>query len=107
MVQAYASEIAQSLGLDTVLAADAAAARRILAARTDIVLVFTDINMPGDMNGIQLAAAIRDRWPPIHLILTSGAQIPVADEMPARGVFLKKPYSVGHLEEALQSFRLQ
>jgi CheY-like chemotaxis protein len=44
----------------------------ILETRQDIHLVFTDIDMPGSMDGLKLAAAVRDRWPPVHIIITTG-----------------------------------
>ncbi len=53
------------------------------------------------MNGILLAAVIHDRWPPIEIILTSGAIVPAAALIPHRGVFVPKPYSQGQLEIAL------
>jgi two-component system, response regulator PdtaR len=63
------------------------------SARTDIRIVFTDIDMPGSMNGLKLAAAVRGRWPPIEIILTSGYYNVRPEEIPARGVFLRKPYN--------------
>jgi CheY-like chemotaxis protein len=48
----------------------------VLERRRDIELVITDINMPGSMDGLRLAAAIRDRWPPIHLIVVTGVAPP-------------------------------
>jgi CheY-like chemotaxis protein len=44
----------------------------ILEGRLDINVVFTDIQMPGSMDGLKLAAAVRDRWPPIMIVATSG-----------------------------------
>jgi two-component system, response regulator PdtaR len=60
-------------------------------------VVFTDIEMPGSTDGIKLARAIRDRWPPIELILTSGKDRLEGDAIPARGQFLSKPYDPGVL----------
>jgi CheY-like chemotaxis protein len=52
--------------------ANADEAIRILESRNDIRIVFTNIEMPGSMDGVKLAARVRDRWPPIEIILTSG-----------------------------------
>jgi CheY-like chemotaxis protein len=61
-----------SAGFDVVEAANAAEAIKVLELHSDIQLVFTDIDMPGAMNGLELAAAVRDRWPPVKIIATSG-----------------------------------
>ena len=80
-------------GFEVVEAADADKAIEILEARRDITVVFTDIQMPGSMDGLKLARAIRSRWPPIEIIATSGhAHVGEAD-LPEGGRFLRKPYS--------------
>jgi len=66
-----AEELAEA-GYIVVVANDADQAIAILEARQDINLVFTDIDMPGSMDGLKLAAAVRDRWPPVHIIITTG-----------------------------------
>jgi CheY-like chemotaxis protein len=78
-------------GYTIVVANDADQAIAILEARQDIHLVFTDINMPGSMDGLKLAAAVRDRWPPVHIIITSGKIRPL--EIPANALF-PSPMSV-------------
>ena len=87
-----AVDLVEEAGFDVVDVAGAAEAVRGLESRPDIRVVFTDIDMPGGLSGMQLAATIRDRWPPIELIIVSGRRKPRADEMPARGVFFAKPY---------------
>jgi DNA-binding LytR/AlgR family response regulator len=75
-----------------------------LEARRDIRIVFTDIDMPGSMDGLKLARAIRDRWPPIELILTSGHfDVPEGD-IPERGLFFSKPYHDNEIVSALRRF---
>jgi CheY-like chemotaxis protein len=64
----------------------------ILEARSDIQLVFTDIDMPGSMDGLKLAAYVRDRWPPIKLIVTSGHMVIEESRLPTEGRFFPKPY---------------
>jgi CheY-like chemotaxis protein len=104
LVRMVAADIIQDAGFETIEAADADSAIAILEARKDIRIVFTDIDMPGSMDGLKLARAIRDRWPPIELILTSGLiQIPQRD-LPERGVFLPKPYPAEALTSALSRF---
>ncbi|MCX7308387.1 MAG: response regulator [Afipia sp.] len=65
----------------------------ILEGRFDIRLVFTDIQMPGSMDGLKLAAAIRGRWPQIKIVATSGFVDVRADDLPDGSVFLPKPYT--------------
>lgn len=60
----------------------------------DIRTVFSDIDMPGSMDGMKLAAAVRDRWPPIEIIIVSGHRRPVDRDLPARATFFPKPYNV-------------
>lgn len=62
----------EEAGFGALEAADADEAIHILETRPDITVIFTDIEMPGSMNGIRLAHAVRDRWPPIKIIATSG-----------------------------------
>lgn len=93
------------LGGYTVLSAYTAdEAIQMLEARPDIRVIFTDIDMPGSMDGLKLAAAVRDRWPPVHIIVTSGKHTPRISEMPERATFLSKPYKHSALFEAIRSF---
>jgi len=104
IVRMAAVQAVADAGFTPVEARNAAEAVRILETRPDIRIVFSDIDMPGGLTGTQLAAAIRDRWPPIEIILTSGNLRPAADLLPARTVFLSKPYSDARLATTLQSF---
>ena len=88
-----AAEMIGDAGFDVVEAASADEAIAILEARPDIRVVFTDIQMPGSMDGLKLAAAIRGRWPPIKIIATSGLVDVRLDDLPEGGRFLPKPYS--------------
>lgn len=74
----------------------------ILARHAGIRLIFTDIDMPGSMDGLKLAAAVRDRWPPVRIIVTSGARTVEITDMPDGSVFFSKPYMHG---EVLKSMR--
>lgn len=78
-------------GFQVLEAADAAQAVAILEDRTDVRLVVTDIEMPGAMDGMALAAAVRDRWPPIEILLLSAGPQPTAEALPARAEFVPKP----------------
>jgi CheY-like chemotaxis protein len=92
----------EDAGYDVVLADNADVAIAIFEARTDIHLVFTDIDMPGSMDGLKLAACVRDRWPPIHIILTTGNVKP--REIPANALFIPKPYIGQTVIDAMRTF---
>jgi len=64
----------------------------LLQAQPSIRLMFTDIDMPGSMDGLKLAAAVRDRWPPIKIIVTSGHRVVEITDLPDGSVFFSKPY---------------
>ena len=67
-----AAEVIAAAGFEVIEAANADEAIEVLEARRDIMVVFTDIQMPGSMDGLKLARAIRGRWPPIKIVATSG-----------------------------------
>lgn len=79
-------------GFAVLEAASADEAIRILEGSEAIRLVFTDIDMPGSMDGLKLAAYVRDRWPPIKLIVTSGHVAVEENALPTGGRFFSKPY---------------
>ena len=56
-----------------------------------IDVVLTDIDMPGSMDGLMLAVAVRNRWPPVQIVVMSGKQHPTSDDLPSRARFLEKP----------------
>lgn len=78
-------------GFEVFEAINAGEALAALEAHPDIQLLFTDVDMPGSMDGLMLAAAVRHRWPPIKIIVTSGKGRPRQEQLPD-GVFLSKPY---------------
>ena len=63
--------------------------------------MFTDINMPGSIDGLKLAHAVRDRWPPIRIIVTSGHAAVTQGALPAGGRFFSKPYQPSEIAQAL------
>lgn len=98
--------IAQHLsdeGFKVYEAAGADQAIDILAAHSDIKVLFTDIDMPGRLDGLKLAAAVRDRWPPVKIVITSGQRSVEAREMPSGARFFTKPYNP---DELASVFRL-
>src|SRR4026208_2216359 len=100
----HAVNLVEDAGYIAVEASNADDAIIILEARKDIRIVFTDIDMPGSMDGLKLAHAIRKRWPPIELIVTSGHFHLSDDDMPERGQFFPKPYGDREIISALRHF---
>jgi CheY-like chemotaxis protein len=97
-----AVDMIEAAGFDVVEAANADEAIAILENRLDITVVFTDIQMPGSMDGLKLAQAVRGRWPPIKIVATSG-QISVSQrDLPEGGRFLPKPYSPNQITGVLR-----
>ncbi len=97
------SDLIEEAGCDVVEATTAAKAVHILEQRTDIRVVVADLDVRGSVMGLQLAAMIRDRWPPIEMILT-GAVKPDLSSIPARGVFHDKPFDQGKLVQSIRTF---
>jgi CheY-like chemotaxis protein len=95
-----AVEMIAGAGFEVVEAANADQAIEILESRRDITVVFTDIQMPGSMDGLRLARAVRGRWPPIKIVATSGTNL-VETELPEGGRFLPKPYNPRQLAGVL------
>ena len=102
LIRELVAEELEEAGYSVVVATNADQAIAILEARQDIHLVFTDIDMPGSMDGLKLAAAVRDRWPPVHIIITTGKVRPL--EIPANALFIPKPYVGKNVVAAMRTF---
>ncbi|BCP54829.1 response regulator [Kaistia sp. 32K] len=88
-------------GFTVLEAANADQAIKLLETHPEITILFTDIDMPGSMDGIRLAHAVRERWPPVKLVLVSGHQSPKPDLLPSECAFFTKPYDIQTVSEAL------
>ena len=97
-----AVDIVEDAGFTPIQAIDADQALSILEARSDISLLFTDIQMPGSMDGLKLAHAVRHRWPTIKIILVSGQVRPSNEERPADSRFFGKPLVVSKMVSELK-----
>lgn len=97
------SDLIEEAGCEVVEVTNAPDAVRILEARSDIRVVMADLDVRGSMLGMTLAAMIRDRWPPIELILT-GSIKPKLETIPARGVFHNKPFDQRRLVASIRQF---
>ena len=85
----YLEDILSEAGYEIITASNADEAIEVLEGRSDIFAIVTDIDMPGSIDGLKLAAAVRDRWPPIHVIITTGKNI--GRVIPSGSHFIGKP----------------
>ena len=89
-------------GYEAIEARHADEAIAILEQRTDIHVIFTDIQMPGSMDGLKLAHFVRHRWPPIKIIATSGHVRITTGDLPQGGRFLRKPYTPDEVTDTIR-----
>jgi two-component system, response regulator PdtaR len=89
----------EDAGYRVIEAANAGQAIAILETGVPIDVLFTDVNMPGGMDGIHLVHLVHNRWPDVRLIVTSGrADIP-EEELPDEGEFIRKPYRLSEMSQ--------
>jgi CheY-like chemotaxis protein len=91
LLRMRAVDMVEDAGYVPVEAVDADEALTILQSRSDIALLFSDIQMPGSMSGLQLALAVHERWPRIKIILVSGQLKLSQSEIPENSRFFGKP----------------
>jgi CheY-like chemotaxis protein len=104
LLRMAAIDLVEEAGFEAIQASSADEAILLLESRMDIRVIFTDIEMPGTMNGLLLAAAVRRRWPPIKIIIVSGRQSPAEADMPEGSVFFAKPYPHHELRSRMEEF---
>lgn len=106
-----AVDIVEDAGFTAVEAANADQAMAILETRSDISLLFSDIQMPGTIDGLTLACAVHERWPTIKIILVSGQVNPTRDEKPLNSRFFGKPIDsklmIAELQDMVGNGRLE
>jgi CheY-like chemotaxis protein len=101
LVRLNAVEMIETDGFEVIEATSADDAILILEQRNDIRLIFTDIDMPGSMDGLKLAHFVKGRWPPIKIIATSGHAKITESELPEGSRFLAKPYAAATITRAI------
>jgi CheY-like chemotaxis protein len=106
LVRLCATQALEDAGYQVIEAASADEAIAILENRRDIRVIFTDIHMPGSMDGLKLAHAVRHRWPPIKIIVTSGREMIAPQDLPDGGRFFAKPYDPAAIKDTLRAWAL-
>ena len=96
----------EDAGFDVVQASNAAQAIGVLTSNSRIEVLFTDVDMPGSIDGLGLAAVVRDRWPPIKIIVTSGHRIIGVDVLPIDVRFMVKPYDPNAVIRSIREMTL-
>lgn len=92
-VRIMSADMLQDAGFDVLVACNADEALRVLATRADVGVVFTDVEMPGSLDGLALAWRIHDCWPQIGVVVTSGRCSSIEGELPDDDLFVAKPYA--------------
>lgn len=96
-----AMDLAEDAGLKAYGARNADEAILLLERHPEIRILFTDVHMSGSMDGLKLAHAVRKRWPPVAIMVTSGVAKVSKEDMPEHGVFFSKPYPPKAIVKAL------
>src|SRR3984893_6998477 len=102
LLRMRAVDIVEDAGFTPIEAVNADEALAILESRSDVDLLFTDIQMPGSMDGLKLAHAVHARWPSIKIILVSGKLTPTDSERPTDSRFFGKPLEVSQMIAEMQ-----
>ncbi|GKQ55687.1 response regulator [Bradyrhizobium sp. Ce-3] len=103
LIRMDSADVIRDLGLEVLEAVDADHAIFLLESVPGVTVMFTDIQMPGSMDGLLLATVVRERWPLISLLVTSGRTRPASSDMPIGAQFISKPYSSFELRRQLQT----
>ena len=103
LLRMLAIEAVEAAGFVAIEARHADEAVSVLESRSDISVLSTDIDMPGSMDGLKLAHAVRGRWPPITILVVSGKVRLQPSELPSSSRFVGKPYRAAAMVEELRS----
>ncbi len=102
LLRMMAVDLVEDAGFDAVEACGADEAMEILDSRHDIDVLFTDVDMPGSMNGVGLANWARRTNTPLGIVVTSGHHNPAEVSLPERSVFFPKPYDFTKVVDTLR-----
>jgi two-component system, response regulator PdtaR len=93
----------QDAGFPTFEAGGADEAIRLMEKHPEIAVLFTDIDMPGTMDGLKLSHYVRHRWPPVRIVITSGHVFTTPEEMPDQSTFIAKPHQQADLQSLFRA----
>ncbi len=104
IVRINATDMLEDAGFATLEAASAEDALSLLASHPEVTVLFTDINMPGRFDGLELARRVQGCHPLIRLIITSGLPQTGLNDFPAASAFVPKPYDADSIVDAVRAF---
>lgn len=102
LIRMFMADVLSDAGFRVVEAVNADEALLMLAARSDVSVLVTDVRMPGTIDGLVLARTVADRWPDIGILVCSGHAQPTDGGLPVGAVFLHKPYRAEVLVTAVE-----
>ena len=103
LLRMYVADLLHDAGFDVVEAGNANDALEAMELRGDISVLFTDIQMPGPLDGVELARKVHEQWPNVLLLITSGDRRLSKAEIPDHGHFLAKPYAAQELVKKIDA----
>src|SRR3954469_10335356 len=103
LVRMVAADVLSDAGFTVLESASAEEALRLLEIRPDVQVLFTDVNMPGALDGLGLAQAVHNRSPGIGILIGSGRIRPGPGELPPGTRFIAKPYAPSALTDAIRA----
>ena len=106
LLRMHAADIVEEAGFLALEAKNADEAIEILESRSDIALLLTDIHMPGSMDGLKLAHAVRQKWPPIKILVVSGQIAPKLEDLPEDSQFWNKPFQAAEIIKVIRELTL-
>jgi two-component system, response regulator PdtaR len=102
VIRMVARDMVEDAGFAALEASNASEAIEVLKAHQDICILFTDVNMPGSMDGLDLARHVDRRWPGVRILVTTGRGEVAAQDLPAGCSLIGKPYRLAQLVEKLR-----
>ena len=103
MVRMLSADLLEEAGFSTIEAVDSAAALMALADHPEISVLFTDISMPGKLDGLDLARHVDEQRPGVRLLISSGKVFPRQDDLPVGAEFFPKPWAADDLVAAIRT----
>ena len=104
-VRMLVADVLDEAGYEVIEAGNAQTALKRLEIADDVQVLFTDINMPPGMDGLELAEQVHQRWPQIGLVIASGYERPAREQIADGGIFVPKPFRPETIISAVQSVR--
>ncbi|WP_426130444.1 response regulator [Pararhizobium sp. PWRC1-1] len=94
-------------GFAVVEASNADQAYEFLDTHSSLQLLFTDVQMPGNLDGFGLARVVAERWPHICVVIASGAAVPGPGDLPGNALFISKPFTAELVHQVLKEHSIQ